>query len=38
MLQLPGVTWMRFVVWLLAGLVIYALYGHRQSRLRKQRA
>jgi APA family basic amino acid/polyamine antiporter len=38
MLQLPGVTWMRFVIWLAAGIVIYAAYGYRKSRLRKQRA
>lgn len=28
---LPGKTWGRFVAWLLAGLVIYALYGWRRS-------
>lgn len=33
MVQLPRVTWIRFVVWLAAGLVIYALYGVRKSRL-----
>ena len=34
MLQLPGVTWMRFVIWLVAGMVIYVAYGYRRSRLR----
>ncbi|MFI5839338.1 amino acid permease [Catenuloplanes sp. NPDC051500] len=34
MADLPGSTWLRFVLWLLAGLVIYALYGYRHSRLR----
>ncbi|MGH7500921.1 MAG: amino acid permease [Longimicrobiales bacterium] len=34
MLQLPRITWMRFGLWLAAGLVIYALYGYRKSRLR----
>jgi APA family basic amino acid/polyamine antiporter len=33
MLQLPAVTWIRFVVWLGIGLVIYGLYGARKSRL-----
>jgi APA family basic amino acid/polyamine antiporter len=31
---LPGVTWIRFVLWLLVGLVLYFVYGKRQSRLR----
>jgi APA family basic amino acid/polyamine antiporter len=33
MLQLPGITWIRFVLWLAAGLVIYVLYGYRKSKL-----
>ncbi len=35
MFQLPTVTWIRFGIWLLAGLVLYALYGYRHSALRK---
>jgi APA family basic amino acid/polyamine antiporter len=35
MLQLPRLTWMRFGVWLVLGLFIYALYGVRHSRLRR---
>lgn len=34
MIKLPLVTWIRFVVWLALGLVIYAAYGYRRSRLR----
>jgi len=30
---LPATTWIRFGLWLLAGIVIYALYGYRRSRL-----
>ena len=34
MFQLPRVTWIRFLIWLAVGLVIYFLYGMRNSRLR----
>ncbi|GIW53453.1 MAG: amino acid transporter [Gemmatimonadales bacterium] len=34
MLQLPGITWIRFGLWLAAGLIIYFLYGYRKSRLK----
>jgi APA family basic amino acid/polyamine antiporter len=33
MFELPPVTWIRFFLWMAAGLVIYFLYGVRNSRL-----
>jgi APA family basic amino acid/polyamine antiporter len=36
MVEQPRVTWIRFVLWLAIGLVIYFLYGFRRSRLLKQ--
>jgi basic amino acid/polyamine antiporter, APA family len=33
MLSLPLVTWIRFIVWMLAGLVIYFSYGRFHSRV-----
>jgi APA family basic amino acid/polyamine antiporter len=35
MTDLPQATWIRFVGWMAAGLVIYAVYGWRNSRLRR---
>jgi APA family basic amino acid/polyamine antiporter len=32
MLELPKVTWIRFIVWLVIGLVFYFIYGRRHSR------
>jgi len=34
MSQLPLVTWKRFGIWLLVGLVLYFFYGYRNSTLR----
>jgi len=34
MVQLPTVTWIRFGLWLALGLLIYAFYGVRHSRMR----
>ncbi len=36
MARLPGLTWLRFGVWLLVGLVLYFAYGRHQSRLRRE--
>jgi APA family basic amino acid/polyamine antiporter len=37
MIQLPRITWIRFGVWLLLGLLIYFFYGIRNSRLGAKR-
>jgi APA family basic amino acid/polyamine antiporter len=33
MWQLPGLTWVRFVVWTILGIIIYLAYGFKHSRL-----
>jgi APA family basic amino acid/polyamine antiporter len=33
MLNLPGETWIRFAVWMVVGVILYAVYGRRRSRL-----
>jgi APA family basic amino acid/polyamine antiporter len=38
MLSLPNDTWIRLVVWIGLGLAVYALYGRRHSKLRKELA
>lgn len=37
MLGLPETTWLRFVIWMGIGLVIYGLYGRRHSLLNSRR-
>ncbi|MCA2187705.1 amino acid permease [Nonomuraea cavernae] len=36
MLNLPVETWLRFVVWMLIGAVLYFTYGYRHSRLARE--
>ncbi|MBF0479121.1 MAG: amino acid permease [Candidatus Omnitrophica bacterium] len=35
MTALPAITWIRFIVWLLIGLVVYFMYGIKHSLLHK---
>ncbi|PHQ53069.1 hypothetical protein BLA24_03870, partial [Streptomyces cinnamoneus] len=35
MLNLPAETWARFAVWMLLGVVVYFVYGRRNSRVRQ---
>ena len=36
MLNLTGLTWIRFAIWMVIGLVIYLLYGRRKSLLARR--
>src|SRR3712207_8833674 len=33
--DLPGTTWVRFLIWMALGLAIYFLYGRSHSKLRR---
>lgn len=35
MFSLPLLTWLRFLAWMFLGLIVYLIYGHRNSKLRK---
>jgi APA family basic amino acid/polyamine antiporter len=35
MVDLPLLTWERFLIWMAIGLLIYLVYGRRHSRLRQ---
>ncbi len=34
-LSLPLITWIRFLIWFIFGIVIYIFYGYKHSKLRK---
>jgi APA family basic amino acid/polyamine antiporter len=33
MVELPAITWLRFILWMAVGLVLYLTYGLHRSRL-----
>jgi APA family basic amino acid/polyamine antiporter len=33
MLSLPAITWLRFAIWMLIGLLVYFVYSKRHSKL-----
>lgn len=36
MIELPSITWIRFAIWLVIGLVLYFAYGYKHSLLRRR--
>ena len=38
MLNLTGETWIRFLIWMAIGLVVYFAYGQKHSRLGQRQA
>lgn len=37
MKDLPATTWIRFVIWLAVGMLVYVFYGYKHSRLREEK-
>jgi APA family basic amino acid/polyamine antiporter len=33
MASLPGATWLRLIVWLIVGMIIYFTYGQKHSKV-----
>jgi basic amino acid/polyamine antiporter, APA family len=38
MYNLPGITWLRLIVWLALGMIVYFLYGRNHSRVQQEGA
>jgi APA family basic amino acid/polyamine antiporter len=38
MYNLPGITWLRLIVWLALGMIVYFLYGRNHSRVQQEEA
>lgn len=36
MISLSGPTWLRYIIWMMLGLILYAFYGYSHSKLRKE--
>jgi basic amino acid/polyamine antiporter, APA family len=36
MYNLPGITWLRLIVWLALGMIVYFLYGRNHSRVQQE--
>ncbi|WP_163655593.1 amino acid permease [Listeria sp. PSOL-1] len=37
MINLPGLTWLSFIIWFVIGIIIYLLYGRRHSVLQNEK-
>ncbi len=38
MINLPVETWLRFLAWMVIGIIVYSGYGYRHSRVRRAEA